>query len=143
MIRYSRSLEGITPERLAGFFQGWPAHPTPERHLRILRSSYERVLAIDDETGQVVGFVTAVSDGILAAYIPLLEVLPDYRGHGVGRELMERLLESLEGLYMIDLVADAERVAFYERLGFGQMRAMVLRDFDAQAGREQAEEDRR
>ncbi len=28
----------------------------------------------------VVGFVNALSDGRLSAYIPLLEVLPDYRG---------------------------------------------------------------
>ena len=35
-----------------------------------------------DDAGRVVGFVTAISDGVLSAYIPLLEVLPEYQGAG-------------------------------------------------------------
>jgi ribosomal protein S18 acetylase RimI-like enzyme len=136
VIRYTSSLEGVTPDRLVGFFEGWPNHPTPDRHVEILRASDAVALAIDDETGRVVGFGTAVSDGILAAYIPLLEVLPEHRNRGIGGRLMRMLIESLDGIYMIDLVATAGRETFYERLGFVQARAMVRRDFSAQTGRD-------
>jgi hypothetical protein len=32
------------------------------------------------DNGRVIGFITAVTDKVLSAYIPLLEVLPAYRG---------------------------------------------------------------
>ncbi len=34
---------------------------------------------IDDINNKVVGFITAISDGVISAYIPLLEVLPKYQ----------------------------------------------------------------
>jgi hypothetical protein len=32
----------------------------------------------------VVGFITAISDGVLTAYVPFLEVLPAHRRQGVA-----------------------------------------------------------
>jgi precorrin-8X/cobalt-precorrin-8 methylmutase len=69
----------------------------------------------------VIGFVTAVSDGVVSAYVPLLEVLPSYRRRGIGTELIRRLLARLDGLYMVDLACDEELVPFYERLGLGRV----------------------
>ncbi len=135
MIRYTDDVGGITADQLEGFFDGWPSAPSCETHLRLLEGSDEIVLAVDDASGAVVGFVTAVTDGVLSAYIPLLEVLPVYRGRGIARELVTRLREALRGYYMIDLVCDEALTAFYESLGFRRMSAMVIRDYDAQAGR--------
>ncbi len=39
MIGYLEDLHGVTPERLIGFWAGWPSPPTPELHLRILAAS--------------------------------------------------------------------------------------------------------
>lgn len=83
------SLDGLTPEQLRGFFVDWPNPPTPDTFLRLLRGSYRVVLAVQD--GQVIGFVQAISDGVLTAYIPLLEDLPAWQGRGVGRALMTRM----------------------------------------------------
>jgi len=74
MITYTDSLDHITPDKLQGFFVGWPNPPNPETHLRILQGSAHFILAIDDQTNQVIGFITAISDGVSAAYIPHLEV---------------------------------------------------------------------
>ena len=129
MIVYTDSLDGITPERLPGFFVGWPNPPSPATHRRILAGSDHRVLALDGADGPVVGFVTAISDGVLSAYVPLLEVVPDYQGRGIGKELTRRLLAQLDGLYMVDLSCDAELVPFYEALGMTRLdAAMGLRN---------------
>ncbi|MEE8577103.1 MAG: GNAT family N-acetyltransferase [candidate division Zixibacteria bacterium] len=136
MISYSDSTSGIEPAMLAGFFVGWPKPPTPETHLKILKQSYMIELAIDSETEEIVGFVNAISDGILAAYLPLLEVLPAYQKRGIGRELIERILSRLDGLYMIDLTCDADLQSMYQKLGFQEMTAMMIRNFDHQSGRE-------
>lgn len=134
MITYSESLDRIDSEKLQGFFVGWPHPPSPQTHLEILKKSAHIVLAVDTDTDQIIGFVNALSDDVLAAYIPLLEVLPDYQERGIGSELMRRLLKRLDGLYMIDLVCDEKTQPFYARFGLKRMTAMMIRDFDHQAG---------
>jgi ribosomal protein S18 acetylase RimI-like enzyme len=99
------------------------------KHLAILKRSDHVVLAVDGD--QVVGFITAISDGVLSAYIPLLEVLPSYRQQGIGSELVRQMLEKLRGLYMVDLVCDPELQGFYARLGMKPYAAMIIRNFDS------------
>ncbi|HIA28562.1 MAG TPA: GNAT family N-acetyltransferase [Planctomycetes bacterium] len=134
MITYTDDLHGVLPEHLGGFFEGWPKPPSPETHLRILRGSSHFVLAVAPD-GQVVGFVTAISDGVLNAYLPLLEVLPTHRHQGIATELVSRLLAHLGDLYAIDLHCDADVQPFYESLGLRVMGGMGLRNYAMQAGR--------
>lgn len=126
MVTYTDRIDGIGTEMLDGFFQSWPVKPDPRTHLRLLQSSDHVVLAL--ETGSVVGFVTAVTDGVLSAYIPFLEVLPDYRHQGIGKELIRLLLLKLKDSYMIDLVCDPDLRPFYLSLGFTAHTAMIRRD---------------
>jgi ribosomal protein S18 acetylase RimI-like enzyme len=132
-MRYSNSAEGVTANDLEGFFEGWPNPPSPARHLELLRGSSHVVVARADEAGPVVGFVTALSDGVLAAYIPLLEVTPTHRSRGVGSELVRRLLAELADLYMIDVMCDADVLPFYERLGFTAAGGGIIRNYSAAA----------
>lgn len=127
MIDYRDTAAGIRPEQLDGFFEGWPAPPSPQDHLRILEQSSHVLLAVDRGSGQVVGFITAVSDGVLAAYIPLLEVLPGWRGRGIGTELARRMLKRLKGFYAVDLLCDPGFQSFYARLGMRPACGMMIR----------------
>lgn len=136
MIDYRTTLDGITPAMLEGFFAGWPNPPTPETHLRMLAGSHAVVLAFDDETSSVVGFTNAISDGVLAAFIPLLEVLPDWQGRGIGSELVRRMIDQLSALYSIDLACDDDVVPFYERFGFMRSNAMSRRNYQNQHGKD-------
>ncbi|MEW6051064.1 MAG: GNAT family N-acetyltransferase [Candidatus Zixiibacteriota bacterium] len=133
---YLVSADDIGADQLRGFFERWPKKPSPETHLRLLRASYRVVLALDAATDQVVGYITAVSDGILSAYIPLLEVLPRYRNMGIGRELVQRMLSLLGEFYMVDLVCDRKHQAGYEKLGFRPGSAMMIRRFERQSGKD-------
>ncbi len=126
VITYTSSIQAVTADQLRGFFVGWPAPPTPEDHLRLLRSSYRVALAQIDG-GRVIGFVTAISDGVMNAHIPLLEVLTAYQGQGVGTELMKHILKQLDSLYAVDLICDLDLKAFYGRLGFGEATGMIIR----------------
>ena len=119
-----------------GFFEGWPSPPSAERHLAILQGSEVAIVAVDAVTADVVGFVTAVGDGALSAFIPLLEVLPDWRGRGIGSELMRRVLARLGGRYAVDLVCDPELVPFYEALGGMGGTAVMWRNRIAAGGNE-------
>jgi ribosomal protein S18 acetylase RimI-like enzyme len=135
MIRYVYTSVGITPEQVQGFFEGWPNPPSPKVHLRVLANSDQVILAVDEDTNVVVGFITAISDGVLAAYIPLLEVLPEYRGRGIGKELVQRMLDQLGDLYAIDLMCDPEVQPFYASLGMRPATGMMIRNYERQSGR--------
>lgn len=119
---------GLQEEQLEGFWVGWPEPPTPALHLRHLRGSDVAVVAIDPGSGRVVGFVTAITDGVLAAFVPTLEVLPPWQGQGIGSELVRRILERLAGSYSVDLVCDEDLLPFYERLGLVRLNAAGSRD---------------
>jgi ribosomal protein S18 acetylase RimI-like enzyme len=126
MIAYTDSAAGITADQVGGFFVGWPVKPNRDRHLEILRASYAVALVLDGDA--VVGFVTAISDGVMSAFIPRLEVLPDYQHQGIATELVRRVLDQLDGLYMIDLCCDADLEPFYIALGFKTLeRGMGIR----------------
>ena len=134
-IEYRGDVDGIRPDQLDGFFQGWPDAPSPTTHLRILRGSSHVVMAVDPAADRVVGFVTALSDGVLAAYLPLLEVLPEYRGRGIGSALVRRVLDALRDHYMVDVLCDPDVVPFYRRLGMRPTVGASLRRFERQSGR--------
>ncbi len=135
MIIYQENLDNVTAEKITGFFVGWPSSPPPETFLKMLENSFAIGLAIDADTGKTIGFINAVSDGILSAYIPLLEVLPEYQKKGIGAELTSRMLKQLGGLYMVDVVCDHALESFYKRAGFTSSLGMIRRNYDAQSGR--------
>ncbi|MCP4583555.1 MAG: GNAT family N-acetyltransferase [candidate division Zixibacteria bacterium] len=132
---YTDSPEGLTANNLQGFFVGWLNPPSPETLLRILHQSDHIELAVDDQTSMVVGFISAISDNVLCAYIPLLEVLPDYQGNGIGKELVRRVITHYKDLYMIDLICDENLQAYYEKLGMVKASGMMIRRYDKQSGR--------
>jgi ribosomal protein S18 acetylase RimI-like enzyme len=128
----------LGPGQLSGFFEGWPAPPSPARHRDLLAGSAAVEVCLDPgvrtDAPPVVGFLTALTDGVLHLHLPLLEVLPAYRGRGIARRLVERMLARFPQLYAVDLVCDPELVPFYERLGLRRLDAMALRRYEHQAG---------
>jgi GNAT superfamily N-acetyltransferase len=133
-LTYQTTTDGLSEDQLTGdFFQGWPNPPSPETHLRILEGSHHKVVAV--RGGRVIGFITAISDGVLSAFITLLEVVPDEQGKGIGQSLMNQLLDDIGDIYMVDLVCDANFSRFYAELGFATSTGMSRRDYSMQVGR--------
>ena len=127
MIEYRSDLTNVTPEQIQGFFVGWQNPLPPETHLRMLTESDLAQIAIDADTGSVVGFVAALTDNVQGAFITLLEVLPEYQGQGVGKALMSQMLGRLSHIQTIELMCDGDLVPFYERFGMKPSGGMVLR----------------
>ena len=70
--------------------------------------------------GQIVGTGFVLSDGALHALIVDVIVLPQMRGHGVGTEIMKRLIARCQeaGVLQVQLFSARGKRGFYERLGF-------------------------
>lgn len=133
-LEYRTTAEGLTAAQLdGGFFDGWLDPPSPETMLRILHASDHVVIAVRDS--KVIGFVTAISDGVLSAFITLLEVLPEHHDKGIGHSLINQMMEQIGDIYMVDLVCDANLSRFYAELGFATATGMSRRDYAMQSGR--------
>lgn len=129
MIRYETDSGAVEPGMIEGLFVGWPTPPSPEQLIAVMDGSYRRVWALDGD--RVVGYINAISDGVLNAFVPWLEVHPDYQNQGIGAELVRRLLAQLDDMYAIDLCCDPALVGYYERHGFTAMAGAGIRNREA------------
>ncbi len=135
MINYKDNIDTIAPQMLKGFFVGWTRKPSSEKLLEIMKNSNYIILAFDNDQNKVVGLINAISDHELSAYIPLLEVLPEYQRQGIGKSLVNKMLVKLKDYYMIDLCCDERLVKFYRRFGMKKMPAMSVRNYQNQGGK--------
>lgn len=127
-IKYIDLITDIRPEQISdGFFEGWATPLTSNEHYSLLSRANYFVVAVDHNS--VIGFATALSDGMLTAYIPFLEVLPQYRRYGIGTELIKAITKKFRGLYMVDVLCDENVLPFYESLGFATVSGACLRNF--------------
>ena len=94
----------------------------PEQLAEAVRGSRWVVTAWDGP--RLVGFARAFTDGAFLAYVNDVAVHPDYQRHGVGTELVKRLLAGKKTAFILH--ADPPLHAFYRRLGF-EPRADMLR----------------
>jgi len=107
------------------FFVGWPTKPSLEKiqlHLAVAQS----IFAVED--GMVVGLITALTDATMFAFIPLIEVFPDFQRKGIGTVLVKGMEAHLAEIYGIDLICDSDVVPFYHDLGFSLWTAMIKRN---------------
>lgn len=126
-IKYQTDLHGVTSELLNGFCVGWKFPISGDELHKILQNSYRFVLAKDG--GNVIGFVNSLSDGLKFAFIPMLEVLPDYKNNGIGSELLNLLFDELKTIQNIDLTCDESLQSFYEKFGMLKSRGMIFRKY--------------
>jgi N-acetylglutamate synthase-like GNAT family acetyltransferase len=97
---------------------GWQQRvQDPDRFKRMIRGANRTIVAIEDE--RVVGFARALFDGASNGYISTVAVAADRQGEGVGRELVQRLMD-VEQAANITWVLRAGRgsTGFWEKMGF-------------------------
>ncbi len=128
MISYQYDISGLTGSDLDPFFEGWPKKPEPIKRMEILKNSDYVIIARDG--ANIIGFINAITDKTLSAYIPLLEVIPEYRNQGIGTELVKRMLEQLKDYYMIDLCCDEQLEGFYKKFGMSKVTGMIIRNYN-------------
>ena len=68
-ITYTDNIAAITPKQLEGFLAHWDFVPPENALLRILRGSSHVLIAQDSSSQEVMGYITALSDGVSSAHI--------------------------------------------------------------------------
>jgi GNAT superfamily N-acetyltransferase len=95
---------------------GWIAPPGGDEAIQAALDATWNVVARED--GQLVGIGRLLDDGVLYATIWDMIVLPEAQRHGVGRAIVERLLERAASRTIVALVATRAGRPLYEELGF-------------------------
>lgn len=86
-------------------------------------NSMLKSLALDGE--KVIAAGRAVADGVDCSYLCDIVVHPSYQGSGLGKELIQRLIDLSRGHRKIILYAVPGRESFYARLGFRRMNTAM------------------
>lgn len=104
----------------------WWAHDRSHEQIRrALDHSHPVVTAWEGIT--LVGFARVISDLTYRATIWDVIVRPSHQGHGLGRTIMNAILEhpDLKTVTQFFLLT-SDKHAFYERLGFRSERGMAM-----------------
>jgi GNAT superfamily N-acetyltransferase len=110
-----------TPDQYFVLFEttGWNAeyHLTLHDLANVIAHSWFMVSAYDDD--RLVGFGRVVTDSVHATIYDLI-VAPDHQRHGIGSEILERLVKHCRAAHIrdIQLFCAAGKREFYERHGF-------------------------
>jgi ribosomal protein S18 acetylase RimI-like enzyme len=97
---------------------GLSPHP-PEMFRKAFENSFAVVFLRDGE--RLIGCGRALSDAAFQSAIYDIALLPEYQGQGLGRTLVEKMLQQLPDSNVI-LYASPGKEPFYEQFGFGRLK---------------------
>lgn len=121
MLHYTEE-KCFTQEQVQQLFLsvGWVSGQYPQRLYKALMHS-STVLTVWDGD-RLIGLIRALDDSEMLAQIHYVLVHPDYQGHGIAGELLERIKEKYKNyLYIEGMPEDKKNVPFYEKHGFHRM----------------------
>ena len=91
---------------------------------QLIKGSFVFAIAIDKRTNKAIGMGRVLSDGISDGYIQDVVILPNYRKKGIGRDIINKLIEFCQskGVEWIGLISEPGQSEFYLPLGFKEMK---------------------
>ena len=117
-VELREGLDGLTPARVATPYRRAPLLRPTDDPARVTRALEAAGLVVAAWSGdRLVGLARVLTDGVQVSYLCDLAVEPDVQGLGVGKALIDRVLERCRGTELVlrDSSLSAE---FFERLGF-------------------------
>jgi GNAT superfamily N-acetyltransferase len=91
-----------------------------------LASAWRVVGVYEEATGRQVGFARAVSDGVAFAYLADVFISPEARGAGLGKELVETMIDRGPGAGFRWTLHTSDAHGLYRKYGFGEPDATYL-----------------
>jgi GNAT superfamily N-acetyltransferase len=89
-----------------------------------LDGAWRLIGVYDVKNNRMVGFARAISDGVAFAYLADVYVLPEARGHGLGKEIVRFMLAAGPDFRWTLHTADAH--GLYKQFGFTEPDGMYL-----------------
>ncbi|TQI66202.1 GNAT family N-acetyltransferase [Clostridium sp. KNHs216] len=131
-IRYTEE-KNFTRDQVQELFLSvdWVSGQYPDRLHKALRNSSTVITAWNED--RLVGLARALDDSELVAYVHYVLVHPEFQGHGIAKELLNRVKDKYKNFLYIELMPEEKKnVSFYKKLGFQVMpegTAMLLANY--------------
>lgn len=94
----------------------WDSGNYPDKLKRAIRNSHVVYSAWDNE--KLVGLINSLSDDVMTVYFHYLLVRPEYQSIGIGKELVNLMLEEYKDFARLVVIAYDSEVEFYKKCGF-------------------------
>lgn len=133
-LRIQNDIKGINWQRVPEILKevGMNFH-SAEKHERAFAKSHSVVFIFDGEN--LIAFGRAISDGECQAAIYDVAVLPIYQGKGIGRMIVQNLVQQTPQCNFI-LYASPGKEQFYEKENFRRMKTGMALFANAERMRE-------
>ena len=105
----------------------WKERYNPKAINNMIKGSFAFAVAIETKSNKTIAMGRTISDGISDAYFQDLIILPEYRGKGYGKHLVEFLINHCvsNGIHWIGLIAEPGQDGFYSKMNFYEMKDHV------------------
>jgi GNAT superfamily N-acetyltransferase len=98
----------------------WGRERTRDDFEAQLKSAWRVVGVYEAGGGRMIGFARAFSDGVAAAYLADVYVLPEARGHGLGKELVRTMIDRGPGAGFRWMLHTRDAHGLYRQFGFAE-----------------------
>lgn len=89
----------------------------------VFSNSMFKCFVYSDKT--LIGVGRALADGMDCSYICDVSIHPDYQGKGIGKDIINKLIELSKGHNKIILYSIPGKEQFYSKLGFDKMNTAM------------------
>ncbi|MBW1295194.1 GNAT family N-acetyltransferase [Aquimarina litoralis] len=104
----------------------WAKDRTIESIRKLLENTEIFVVIRNEETNQLIGFGRAISDGVFRALLDDIVIDTNYRKKGLGKCIVENLLQQLGEVEQVFLNTKPELEPFYHQFGFTKSKAVSM-----------------
>jgi len=108
----------IDKKKLVNLFNsvGWKTAEYPNRLYTAIKNS-EYVMSVWDDD-ELIGLISAISDGAINVFITYLLVKPEYQKRGVGKIMMNDFCKHFKGYGRRILSTELDKEKYYNKFGF-------------------------
>ncbi|MDX1440367.1 MAG: GNAT family N-acetyltransferase [Rubricoccaceae bacterium] len=127
-IEFREGIEGLTPARVATLYRRAPLLRQTDNPEKLQQALEQSQLVLSAWSGDhLVGLARVLTDGVQVSYLCDLAVEPDVQGSGIGRTLIDEVLERCAGTELV--LRDSNLSSgFYKHLGFSQVDNAWVRE---------------
>lgn len=129
-VRFKR-VYSWNPDQIVALYRSagwWEEYYDPAGIAPLITGSHIFIVGIDEQTGQAIAMGRILSDEMQTGYIHDLCVLGEFRGQGVGTQLLTSLIGEgrKAGIRSLFLVAEPDTSSFYEKSGFISQKGLIF-----------------